>query len=142
MQRRRFIGSVAALMAAAAVQPAIASQSPVSDNWFTRLKKRFTLSGDRQRLKEMMKTGLVSNQTFTFTEPITLDISYLRIENCEFIFDFDKPQDTGMIVSKSAMHMQMTNCHIRYINQPAKYGILFEYGAGGSVSGDSTLYYN
>lgn len=129
-------------MAAAVVPVAVASQEPISDSWWARLKKRFTPSGDRQRLKEMMNTGLVSNQTFTFTEPITLDIPYLRIENCEFIFDFDKPQDTGMIVSKSATHMQMTSCNIRYINQPAEYAMRFGYGSSASVTCDTTLYHS
>ena len=70
MNRRSFIKSLAATLAAAAVA------SPLS----LAAKEK-----ERQRFERLIRAGLITNETFYLTEPIVITGDNLRIEKCKFV---------------------------------------------------------
>jgi len=94
MNRRSFIQSFAALAAAAVAGPTLAKLSPT----------------DLERLEASMLSGVVEDQTFLFTEPITLAINNLVILRCRFFFRMAKHYEHAILVQGSGLTMR--NCVI------------------------------
>lgn len=97
MNRRGFIKSFGAL-AALAVTPALA-------------KLRQT---DAERLIEAMRTGVVSDQTFVLTEPLTIDIPNLTITRCRFIFKGLPLNGPMVIFGEHASGGELSYCSLHY----------------------------
>lgn len=71
MNRRGFLKSFGALAALAVAGPALAQLEPIAN----------------ASLIEAMRSGLVENQTFLMDGPFVIDIPYLTIRNCTFLFN-------------------------------------------------------
>jgi hypothetical protein len=97
MNRRGFLRSLGALAAAAVAGPALAKLAPT----------------EVERLIAAMRTGVVRNQTFYFTEPITIQVPNLIIDHCSFVFRFSKPPSQAA-VTIDAHGLQITNCNFEF----------------------------
>ena len=99
MNRRRFIGSVLAFAALAAV-PTTAKAG-----------YRFLTTDETQRFLDMAKSGTVRNQTFLLNRPITIDFDNLIVDNCTFIQEYQG--DEAMIkITKGRKRIMIINCFL------------------------------
>ena len=101
MNRRRFIGSVLAFAALAAV-PTTAKAG-----------YRFLTTDETQRFLDMAKTGVVRDQTFLLNRPITIDFGPLTVENCHFIKQF--PGNEAMVEINDP-RVIFTNNFLHYVS--------------------------
>ena len=99
MDRRRFLGSLVALAAAAVIKPEIEKLPPVAQ--------------DIDRLTALMKTSVIEGQTFVFDQPITIAIDNLTIRRCTFVFNLaDHYSGPAMIVK--AKNLKMEGCRLNF----------------------------
>lgn len=106
LSRRGFLKSFAALAAAAVVAPTMLVKLPPSD---------------LERLFAMMTTGLVEDQTFFFTAPITLQFNNLVIRHCKFVFKCAGA--VGPLITIDGSGLVMDSCHIDGGNSDAECGM-------------------
>lgn len=96
MNRRGFLKTFGALAAAAVAGPTLAKLAPQ----------------EIDRLVSAMRTGVVENQTFYFTHPITINFDNLVIRGCRFIFNI--PYSVSAPITIDAKFLLMDGCSIDY----------------------------
>lgn len=105
MNRRGFLKSFGALAAAAVAGPSLAKLAP----------------SDVERLVAAMRTGVVEDQVFYFTAPITINFDNLIIRRCTFLFNCPYLMEAPITINAKNLYMEY--CHIDSGPKRSNYGI-------------------